>query len=255
MKRKYAIIENEYFALESLSSIVASLRPDYELVFTAESVEDTVAYLKTKPEIDLIFMDIELEDGNCFEVFRQTAVDIPIIFTTAYDFYALDAFKVSSVAYVLKPVTGDAIEDSLLKFEQFGKVFGGNDDYKKIVEAISLTKENKKRILTSIGDNYSYVDVSEAAYFLSEDKYVFVVTFSGKRYMTSYTNLSQVAHDLDTSLFFQITRNVIVNINAISSIRKHFRGRLKVTVKGGTKSIDVIVSSAKREEFLSWIGS
>ncbi len=255
MKRKYAIVENEHFALESLSSIVGALRPDYELVFTAESVEDTVAYLKTKPEIDLIFMDIELEDGNCFEVFRQTAVEIPIIFTTAYDFYALDAFKVSSVAYVLKPVTGDAIEESLLKFEKFGKVFGGNDDYKRIMEAVSGIKDVKKRILTSSGDSYSYVDISDVAYFLSEEKYVFVVTFSGKKYMTSYINLSQVVGDLDASVFFQITRNMIVNIHAISSIKRYFRGRLKVILKGGSKSMEVLVSSAKRDEFLTWLGS
>ncbi len=252
--KRYAIVENEYFALENLSSIVANLRPDCELVFTAESVEDTVALLKEKPGIDLIFMDIELEDGNCFEIFRHVEVDVPVIFTTAYDSYALEAFKVSSVAYILKPVTAEAVEAALGKFDRLEKAFGGHEEYRKIMEAVSGIREKKRRILTCVGDGYYYVDIADAAYFLSEEKYVFVVTFSGRRYITTYANLQQVAEDLDSATFFQITRNAIVNIRAISAIKRYFRGRLKVLVTCGSQSLELFVSSAKREEFLAWIG-
>ena len=110
----YIIIENEAFALENLKHTVARLRPDYHLMFTAESIEDSVEYLLGKPDIDLIFMDIELVDGNCFEIFRQVKVETPVIFTTAYDDFAIQAFQVDSIDYLLKPI---AINELIIKLE------------------------------------------------------------------------------------------------------------------------------------------
>jgi len=250
----YIIIENEYFALESLKSIVEQLRPDYKLLFTAESVEDSVDYLKQNKQANLIFMDIELVDGNCFEIFRQVEIDIPIIFTTAYDEFAIQAFKVNSVGYVLKPVSESAIVEVLDKFERYHTdTPSANIDYKAL-EPLIAPKSSKKRLLANVGDNYIHVDMDDVTCFLSEDKYIFVITQSGKRLVTSYTNLGQVEAEIDPEQFFQVSRSIIVNINAIARVAKYFNGRLKVILKGNNDAGDIIVSAAKRDQFLKWMG-
>jgi len=250
----YIIIENEYFALESLKSIVARLRPEYHLLFTVESVEDSVACLKANRQVGLIFMDIELVDGNCFEIFRQVEVDIPIIFTTAYDEFAIQAFKVNSVGYVLKPVSESSIAEVLDKFEKYrAEAPPAAIGYKAIGRQLT-SRSAKKRLLANVGDNYIHIDMDNVACFLSEDKYIFVITQSGKRLATSYANLGQVETEIDPEQFFQVSRSIIVNINAIARVAKYFNGRLKVVLKDNNDSGDIIVSAAKREQFLKWMG-
>ena len=125
----YIIIENEAFALENLKQTVARLRTDYNLTFTAESIEDAVEYLRMHPNIDLIFMDIELVDGNCFEIFRQVKVETPVIFTTAYDDFAIQAFQVNSIDYLLKPIGDEALGAALDKLERLTSKQTAAPDY------------------------------------------------------------------------------------------------------------------------------
>lgn len=252
MNIKYIIIENEYFAFESLKNIVLQVNPEYQLIFSAESVEDAVTYFKSGTDADLIFMDVELVDGNCFDIFNKVEIDIPIIFTTAYNEFAIQAFKVNSVDYILKPVSEQSIADALKKFEKY-KSKPPAIDYKKLADIISGTS-SKKRILLSKGDLYTYVDMCEVAYFISEDKYVFIYTLSGDRFLTYYSNLNQVENDMDLEAFFRVSRSIIVNLKVVTGVRKFFNGRLKlnITVKG--KSFDIIVSAAKRKQFLNWFG-
>ena len=115
---KYAIIENEVFARLNLQNIVETLRPGYQLVFTAETVADAIAGISSNSDLDLVFMDIELDDGNCFEIFDRIMVKTPVIFTTAYDDYAIKAFKVNSIDYLLKPVVEDDMKAAIEKFEE-----------------------------------------------------------------------------------------------------------------------------------------
>lgn len=250
---KYAIVENEYLSLQNLKDIVSQLRPNWTLCFTSESVEDTVEWLDCNPDVDMVFMDIELVDGNCFDIFRQTHTDIPVIFTTAYDEYAINAFKVNSVDYLLKPVSEEAVSGALDKFEKYLGHASAKVDY-AVLEKVLSGKSYRKRILTSRGDSYGYLEISDVAYFLSEDKYIFAYTESGSGSMTGYANLNQVEKELDPNEWFHITRSMIVRIGNIVSVKRYFSGRLKVRIKVAGKTMDVVVSAPKRAKFLEWYG-
>ena len=249
----YIIIENEAFALENLKKIIEQLRPDWHLQFTAESVEETVEYLLSKPDIDIIFMDIELVDGNCFEIFKRVKVETPVIFTTAYDDFAIQAFKVNSIDYLLKPITENAVSEALEKFERLTVKRAEMPDYSQLLKQL-MQPASRQRILINSGDNYGYVMIEDVAFFLSEDKYVFVYLRSGVRRMTDFRNLGEVERIVDLKRFFQVSRNVIASIESIDKVGKYFNGRLKVTVKAGNEKQEAMVSAARRQAFLDWLG-
>ncbi len=245
---KYLVIENEYFASMNLIKLVSAARADYKPAFCVESVEDAVELLRTRPDIDLIFMDVELVDGNCFDVIKQVRIEVPVIFTTAYSDFAIKAFQVDSVDYLLKPLTREAVEKALCKFERLR--------LSSRQEAAQPLRQDRhrNRILISEGDNYFYIPSDDIAVVRSEDKYVFVHTFSGKKHITGCANLNVMEEELSSEQFFRISRGLIVNIRAIVSVRKYFKGRLKVSVSvdgGGPQ--DVVVSAARREDFLKWL--
>jgi two-component system, LytTR family, response regulator LytT len=246
---KYAIIENEQYALENLQHIVSTLRPDYEMVFSAESIEDSVMFFRGNQDVALIFMDIELVDGDCFEIFRQVDIQIPVIFTTAYNEYAIQAFKVNSVDYLLKPVTEDDVNNALLKFEKTRTA----SDYTMLTNTMTA-HSMRKRILTSAGDSYSYIEIDDIAFFISEDKYVFAYLKSGKRCITEFPSLGDLVHDLDPDSFFQLSRGIVAGIGSIHAVKKYFNGRLKVVVKAGKEEQTAMVSAARRKQFLVWLG-
>lgn len=214
-----------------------------------ESVEDAVELLRTGPDIDLIFMDVELVDGNCFDILKQVRIDVPVIFTTAYSDFAIKAFQLNSMDYLLKPLTQDAVEKAIEKFERLRN---------RMPEAGASTVPShpvyKSRILISEGDNYFYIPCEDIAMAQSEDRYVFIHTFSGKKHITEYANLNILEESLSSNEFFRISRGAIVNIRSIASVRKYFKGRLKVSVKTGDGAFDMVVSAARRDAFLNWLG-
>lgn len=252
----YIIVEDEYFALENLKSIIAELRPGWRLAFTSESVDEAVRFFNEGGKCDMAFMDVELVDGTCFEIFSKAVVEVPVIFTTAYDEYAIKAFKVNSVDYILKPVSAAAARSAIEKFERWEESHPRQPvDYKSITASLASLNTGRKRLLISQGDEYSVIDVSEVAYFVSEEKYVFAVDFSGRRNITEYANLNQLEEDIDGNRFFRAARNVVVSVRAVQRVHKYFNGRLKVTVKDGQGQLPVIVSAARRDAFLTWLGS
>ena len=248
---RYAIIENETFALQNLQRMISAVRPQYELCFTAESVEESVAFFSSSPQLDLVFMDIELTDTNCFSIFEQVKMEIPIIFTTAYDDFALQAFKVNSVDYLLKPISEEELLKAIVKFEQHRRhdVAG----YGPLAE-LFRPKPKRERILVSLGDNYLHVKLDDVAYFVRDDKYVCVVLTNGKRYITDFQNLGEVSNIVPSQQFFLISRNVITHIQAITKVSKWFTGRLNVHISAGEGDLAVVVSSARRKDFLDWYG-
>ncbi len=254
MKTKYAIIENEYFALESLKKIITQLRPEYELSFISESIEQTVSFFKQDKDTKIIFMDIELVDGNCFEIFNQVQIDIPIIFTTAYNDFAIQAFEVNSVDYILKPIAEISVEKALNKFDKIGNRTKNTHQIYEKLESEFVRNKMKKRILTSSGDHYSFIETKDVAYFISEDKYIMLVSFAGKKHFTTYQNLNQTETELDLEQFFRISRNLIVNINSIQNVSKYHNSRLILTIDNPEgENFHAIISAARKDDFLKFL--
>lgn len=246
---KYLIVEDEQFAYKELKRIMERLRPDYILMGRTESVADTIQFLKNNP-VELILLDIRLADGNCFEIFEKTEVSIPIIFTTAYDEHAIQAFKYNSIDYLLKPVEEDDLLVALIKLERQYVEKEAVFDYKKL-EQLVLDNHKKSRFLIQIGDTYDYIDVNDIAFFYSEEKIVFLHTFSDRKYSIDFT-LTQIESQLDRKMFFRVSRNCIANITSIKKINKYFNSRLKLTFQPNCPQ-EILVSRERVSDFLKWI--
>lgn len=245
---KYLIVEDERLSYQELRRMIGKLRTDYLPTGWAGSVAKTVDFLKNT-QIDLILMDINLSDGHCFEIFDQINVSTPIIFTTAYDEHAIQAFKYNSIDYLLKPIEEEELSLALDKYERIHKQNNPPFDYKRLEEMMSW--QAKERFLVQKKDSYSYVGTEEIAFLYSEEKVNFIHTFTNKRYIIGYT-LDQLEKQLATNSFFRVSRNCISNIKAIKSIDKYFNGRLKLSFQPECPH-EVLVSRVRVDDFLRWI--
>lgn len=250
MKRDYMIIEDEFFAFERLRGMISEVRPAWSLTCHAESVDESVAYLSAhKP--DLVFMDIELADQNCFEIFSRIDVPVPVIFITAYNEYAIRAFKVNSIDYLLKPLERGELVAAIEKFDL--RMAPALPDYGALQELIQGSSA-KERIVVSRGDSFICVETADVAFFFSEDKYTSLCTFAGQTYIID-DSLNRLETGLSRRQFFRASRSHIINIKAIREVRKHFNGRLKLILNVETPSGgEVLISAARRDEFLLWLG-
>ncbi len=247
---RYLLVEDERFAYEEVKRMMQRLRPyDYQLSGWAESVEQAVLLLK-QGGVDLMIADIRLSDGLSFEIFEQVPVDIPVIFTTAYDEYAIRAFKVNGIDYLLKPIEENDLDKALCKFERSGALHSASPELRQL-ELEYLTKNKKNRFLVQVGDTFHYVETVDIAFFYSEDKYTYLHLFSGKRYIVNYT-LEQLEYMLDRSVFFRVSRNCIANIKAIQRSSRYFGSRLKLYFSPECPH-EVVVSRSRVGEFLKWI--
>ncbi|MDR2891129.1 MAG: LytTR family DNA-binding domain-containing protein [Alistipes sp.] len=263
MTMEYMIVEDEFLSFERLRGMVSELRPGWRLTYRAESVEESVAWLGDHTP-GLVFMDIELADQNCFEIFSRTGIDSPVIFTTAYNEYAIRAFKFNSVDYLLKPLDRRDLAAALDKFDRLSSQ--SVPDYAALSRLIS-GPQTKERIIVGRGDSFICVETADAALFVSEEKYTSLVTFAGQSYIID-DSLNQLEGQLDRRQFFRASRGHIVNIKAIREVRKHFNGRLKLLLNTGGGAVgvsglqgaagsagsDIIISAARREEFFRWLG-
>lgn len=246
---KYLIVEDERFAYDEMKRMIDKLRPNYQLINWTETVIQTIDFLQQN-SVDLILLDIRLSDGSSFDIFEQISVSIPIIFTTAYDEYAIRAFKVNSVDYLLKPIDEADLIAALEKFERNRAITPIIPEYKKLEDAL-MQNRKKNRFLIQVGDSYHYIDTSDVAYFYSEEKAIFLHTFSNKRYIIDYT-LDQIERMLDEKVFFRASRNCITNIRSIKKISKYFNSRLKLTLEPDCPH-EVLVSRVRVADFLSWV--
>lgn len=252
---RYAIVENEEYARLSLCSMLRDLRPDWKLLFTAESVEDTVESLQSDESYpDLIFMDIELDDGSCFDIFKEVTFSCPIVFTTAYENFALQAFDVNSIGYLLKPITLEKLTKMLVKIEGLGRSLSSSVVTDTLEKKSNPVVASHGRILISHRDSYTFISSDEVAFFIAEDKCVIVTLKNGNTFLTDFATLSDCMNVLDHNRFFHMSRNIVVNIDCISKVTKYFKGRLNVDIDAGSESRTVTVSSARKTEFLNWLG-
>lgn len=245
-------------ARRSLEKMLETNFPDIEIVGECTSVSESIAKLKEKPdEADLIFMDVELSDGECFEIFRQVDVKPRVVMTTAYDSYAIKAFEAGSIDYLLKPVDVSALKRAVERCRLFSS---GELDVKKILGAISRKHSGhvyKERYLVQFNDRIVPVKADEIAFFYSEDKNNHVVTHSGAVYIVDST-MDSLITDLDPERFFRISRSCIFSKDAVESVTKLLGGRLRVTPKARLSanmgpSPDLTVSRSKAEDFLAWL--
>ncbi len=250
---KVLIVEDERPAAKRLTKLVKQFRPEIEVLEVLDSVEHTVEWLETYKKPDLIFMDVQLADGVSFEIFGQTEVTSPIIFTTAYDEYALQAFKVNSLDYLLKPIDPEELEKALFQYDKYFKKNSKVVDNSAIEQLLqTLTqKEYKERFLVKIGQQLTYLKVSDIAYFYSEDGLIFACQQNGKRHNLDYT-LDQLIEVLNPADFFRINRKIITHLPSIKKIHTYFNSRLKLELFPATE-LETIVSRDRVGDFKRWL--
>lgn len=247
------IIEDEIQAARRLENLINELLPQAIISGRTDSVKSAVKWFNNNPHPDLIFMDIQLGDGLSFEIFEMTAISAPVIFTTAYDEYALKAFKVNSIDYILKPVDKDELRGALEKFNTLKLTNVGKVDFSNSITQVMelLTKKYKERFVIKVGEHLRTVEVKDILYFFSSDKATFCSTREGRSHILDFT-LDQLELMVNPVEFFRINRKYLVGTAAIQDIISHTNSRLKLILKDCPDQ-DIIVSRERVQEFKQWL--
>lgn len=245
------IVEDEPIASRHLEKILNEIDSNYNVLAITDSVKTSVKWLESNIEPDLIIMDIDLNDGQSFEIFSLIEVHSPVIFTTAFDEYAVKAFKVNSIDYLIKPVKKDELEASLEKFQK--NIRSRVSSINEILKKINLVEKPKykSRFLLKVGAKMMPISVDEIAYFRSEEKLSYIYSFKGGRFLVDNT-LDELEKILDPKKFFRANRQYLISIDSLENIYNYFNGKLKIDIK--PKPTDnVLVSREKATEFKDWI--
>ena len=253
---KILIIEDEMRAAQQLQIMLKNNYPDFSILDTLESVEDSVAWLNNNTPPNLILMDIQLADGLSFEIFQQINIEVPVIFTTAYDQYSIKAFKVNSVDYLLKPIQENELKSAIEKYQKlYTKNTSSNIDALTLEKLITnlVVEPSRKRFMVKDGGAMVFVSMEEVAYFYSEDGISFLVNKNNKRYIVEMT-LDAIEKDISTSDFFRINRGQIVSINSVEKIHPYFNHRLKLEISGNSK-LEFVVSRNRTSAFKAWVNT
>lgn len=248
------IVEDEIPAAEKLERYLQKYSAEVKVLARFQSVRDTVDWLRVhQDQLDLIFMDIQLSDGLSFQIFQQVAVRKPVIFTTAYNEFALDAFKVNSIDYLLKPITFTDLTSSLNKlFTLRDEFILKNDGVTRMQEALTSNsfRSYKSRFMVKLGEHIRSITSDQVSVFYAEGRDVYLVTSHGKKFIIDYT-LESLEAIVDPTLFFRLNRTFIININAIKEVIVYTNSRLKVILQNDIGK-EIIVSREKVNEFKEW---
>ena len=250
-----AIVEDEVHNQRLLNGMINDIRPLWKVSAFIESVKEGIDYFKEN-QPDLVFMDVQLRDGVCFSIFEKLKIECPVIFTTAYDNYAIQAFKVNSIDYLLKPLKEKELEQAILKFESLNHTAKKQPlpDYNEILHAIRKGEiKYRTRFLVQGSNAYYKLDVKEIAYFYSENKITSGVTFNKKEHVLD-TTLEALEEELDPHLFFRANRSTIVHVDSIYKIENYFGGKLYVKLLPSLEA-EIIVSRLKNMAFREWLGN
>ncbi|MBB6610802.1 response regulator transcription factor [Pontibacter sp. Tf4] len=248
------IIEDEAAAAGRISKMLQQLDPTVRVLEVTDSIESTLGWLGKHPHPDLILSDIHLADGSSFEIFRQTIVEAPVIFTTAYDQYAIDAFKLNSIDYLLKPVKLQELAQSLEKYRKLNqKRVAPAVDYSMLLQALQPQAKPafQKRLVIKFGQHLKTVEIADAAYFYTQERITQVCTFDGKR-LPIDQNLDEVEEILDPAQFFRINRQFIINIKAIDAMYSYSKARVKIELQPAFP-YETIVSTERAGAFKQWL--
>jgi two-component system, LytTR family, response regulator LytT len=245
------IIEDETLAAEKITATLREIDPSFNIVAALKSVESATEWLFQNKHPELIIADIQLLDGLSFDIFQQVKVEVPVIFTTAYDQYAIRAFEVNSIDYLLKPVQKDKLEASLLKLKSRSKSASAIP-YDEVLKLLRPNQpEYKSRFMVRIGQRITAVPIEKIAYFYSESKLTYIVTDENRRYPFDLP-LDEIDVQLNPRIFFKINRQYIVSFSSIAEIHPYFKGRIKLKLNPDQQD-EIIVSSERSPEFKKWL--
>lgn len=250
---KLLIIEDEYHAQKYLSNLLKEVIPTAQILDMLDSVEDAVEWFKNNAAPDLIFMDIQLADGLSFNIFKKVEVNAPVIFTTAFDQYTLQAFKVNSVDYLLKPVDEVDLKKAVDKFHQIydNKAVYNQESLLKVINSFQQKENFRQRFLIKQGKDFIYLPVEKIAYLYSTDGMTFILDTQNKRHLID-TTLDNVQKELNAKNFFRINRKQIIHIQSVAKIFSYFNHRLKLDLKPESK-VEAIVSRERVKDFKAWL--
>jgi two-component system response regulator LytT len=253
------IVEDEELAVKKLKKTLSQVAEDAAVVGETDSIKSTVSWLEANERPDLILMDIELADGQSFEIFNHTDVKSPVIFITSYDEFALKAFKVNSIDYLLKPVQKEDLQTALDKYRQMKAIYHHEkepslsiEDLVKELQQKIQTKEYRKRFLVKLGQKLVSIDVEDIAYFFSDGRLNFFKTFDNRKFVVDYT-MDELNEMLNPDNFFRISRSFYISVNSVGQIHDYFGNRLMLDLKPDTDK-EAIVSREKVTDFKTWLG-
>lgn len=251
---KVVIIEDEAFAALRLKKMIKKYDPGITILAELESVAESVKWFRSNPEPDLIFLDIHLEDDLSFAIFEQVNISSPVIFTTAFDEYAIKAFKLKSIDYLLKPIVQEELAAALKKYEHFSGLHQHSVDLQSLYSLLTTTEKSyRERFSISVGTKIKMVEVTDIAYFFVMDKGVYLRTLQGHTYTIDYT-LDKLEELLNPASFFRINRKYMVNIASIANMVAYSRGRVKLELKPASDdAFDTIVSIDRSADFKKWL--
>jgi two-component system, LytTR family, response regulator len=261
---KIIIVEDEELAAEGLIISLKKLDPQIEILAILDTVQSTTDWFMNHDAPDLAFFDIQLADGLSFEIFERTLVKCPVIFTTAYDEYALRAFKVNSIDYLLKPVSADDLSKAfekwrLLKNQPSISNSVPNFEDENFLQMVQMMAQRlvkplyKTRFMVKIGEHLQTFTTEDIAYFYGENKTVWLKHRNGRKYVLDYT-LEQLEDILDPAQFFRINRKYISTLEAITQVVAYSNSRLKIQLENPPDKEDILISREKVESFKNWLG-
>lgn len=250
---KVAIVEDEERAVNRLKQLLFEVDPTVEVIAEMETVREVVAYDWANSDVQLLFLDIHLADGSSFEIFKDVQLDLPVIFTTAYHQYALEAFQINSVDYLLKPVDVKKLRNAMEKWRKWHqnpeKIF--QPQLQKLMESLAGKKAYSQNLLVAQKHKLIPVSVSEFAMFYIENSVVRGITFDQQTYFPEQ-NMDELEVMLDSSVFYRANRQMILNQKCITGIESFFNSRLLISTKPSIEE-DIIISKAKAREFKNWL--
>ena len=249
------IVEDEDLAVKKITKTLHEVNASAEIVGVTDSIDATASWLQNNVTPDLILMDIELSDGQSFEIFSRIQVKSPVIFTTSYDEYALKAFKVNSIDYLLKPIQKEDLRAALNKYEQMKQAYTpalNMDTLVKELQQKLQPKEFRKRFLVKHGQKLVSIDIEEIAYFFSDGRLNFFKTYDNRKFVVDYT-MDELEDMLDPERYFRISRSFYVSVNSIEQIHDYFGNRLILGLKPDVDK-EAIVSREKVTDFKKWMG-
>lgn len=247
---RIAIVEDERISASALEAAIMEYNPSFEVSSKLETVEEAIEWF-SEEKCDLIFMDVELPDGTCFNILDQVEIKTPIVFLTGYNQYAIDAFGVNSLDYILKPLTEEKLARCFKKFIRIEKYYSKNlvFDYHRLEKSIDVAGF-KRKFLVQNGNKLTVVSIDEVAYFHAIDRFCFLVLHSGREHLIDHT-LAELEDLLNPSEFFRLNRQVMARMECIVDISPYFKSRLKIGLKPDYKK-EIIISTSRTRDFRKW---